>query len=96
MRAMKLRNIQKGLEPDDFNGMTFNDLLNFLQLWYIEGKGVSESRAITSCGLGRAIPNTDLEQVRPGDLGDRNFRFRASWRTTTRLPAWRGVASGAD
>jgi hypothetical protein len=66
VRAMKLRNIQKGLDPDDFNGMTFTDLFNMLQLWYIEGKGDSEQRGITSYGLGRAI--TDLEQVRPGDF----------------------------
>ncbi len=66
VRAMKLRNVQKGLDPDDFNGMTFNDLFNLLQLWYIEGKGDSEQRAITSYGLGRAI--TDFEQVRPGDF----------------------------
>jgi hypothetical protein len=63
---MKLRNIQKGLDPDNFNGMTFNDLFNALQLWYIEGKGDSEQRAITSYGLGKAI--TDLERVRPGDF----------------------------
>ena len=66
VRAMKLRNIQKGLDPDDFNGMTFNDLFNALQLWYIEGKGDSEQRAIVSYGLGRAV--TDFEQVRPGDF----------------------------
>jgi len=66
VRAMKLRNIQKGLDPDDFNGMTFNDLFNALQLWYIEGKGDSEQRAIVSYGLGKAI--TDFEQVRPGDF----------------------------
>ncbi|MEY2428362.1 MAG: hypothetical protein QOJ40_1247 [Verrucomicrobiota bacterium] len=66
VRAMKLRNIQKGLDPDDFNGMTFTDLFNMLQLWYIEGKGDSEQRGITSYGLGRAI--TDLEQVKPGDF----------------------------
>jgi hypothetical protein len=66
LRAMKLRNIQKGLDPDDFNGMTFNDLFNMLQLWYIEGKGDSEQRGITSYGLGKAI--TDFEQVRPGDF----------------------------
>ncbi|HWI57347.1 MAG TPA: hypothetical protein VNZ22_08975, partial [Bacillota bacterium] len=42
VRAMKLRNIQKGLDADDFNGMTFNDLFNMLQLWYIEGKGDCE------------------------------------------------------
>ena len=66
VRAMKLRNIQKGLDPDDFNGMTFGDLFNLLQLWYIEGPGDSEQRGITAYGLGRAI--TDLEQVRPGDF----------------------------
>ena len=66
VRAMKLRNIQKGLDVDDFNGMTFGDLFNMLQLWYIEGDGDSEQRGITSYGLGRAI--TDLEEVRPGDF----------------------------
>lgn len=66
IRAMKLRNIQKGLEPDDFNGMTFNDLFNMLQLWYIEGKGDSEQRGIVGYGLGEAV--TDFEQVRPGDF----------------------------
>ncbi|HKI70132.1 MAG TPA: hypothetical protein VKA67_11115 [Verrucomicrobiae bacterium] len=66
MRAMKLRNIQKGLDPDDFNGMTFNDLFNALQLWYIEGKGDSEQRAITSYGLGEAVTNFD--DAKPGDF----------------------------
>jgi hypothetical protein len=66
LRAMKLRNIQKGLDPDDFNGMTFHDLFNMLQLWYIEGKGDSEQRGIVAYGLGKAI--TDFEQVRPGDF----------------------------
>ena len=66
VRAMKLRNIQKGLDPDDFNGMTFGDLFNLLQLWYIEGQGDSEQRGIVAYGLGRAI--TDFEEVRPGDF----------------------------
>jgi len=66
IRAMKLRNIQKGLDPDDFNGMTFHDLFNMLQLWYIEGKGDCEQRAIVGYGLGQAIP--DFEEVRPGDF----------------------------
>ncbi|HOA74227.1 MAG TPA: hypothetical protein PL151_19880 [Phycisphaerae bacterium] len=66
IRAMKLRNIQKGLDPDDFNGMTFNDLFNMLQLWYIEGPGDCEQRAITSYGLGRAIE--DFEDAKPGDF----------------------------
>lgn len=68
VRAMKLRNVQKGLDPDDFNGMTFHDLFNMLQLWYIEGKGDCTQVAITSYGLGRPI--TDFEQARPGDFGD--------------------------
>ncbi len=66
IRAMKLRNIAKGLDPDDFNGMTFTDLFNMLQLWYIEGDGDCERRAILSYGLGRAIE--DFEAVRPGDF----------------------------
>jgi hypothetical protein len=66
VRAMKLRNVQKGLDPDDFNGMTFNDLFNLLQLWYIEGEGDCEQRGITAYGLGRAV--TDFEQVKPGDF----------------------------
>ena len=66
VRAMKLRNIQKGIDPDDFNGMSFGDLFNMLQFWYIEGAGDSEQRAITSYGLGQAV--TDLEQARPGDF----------------------------
>ena len=66
VRAMKLRNIQAGLEADDFNGMTFNDLFNALQLWYIEGTGDSEKRAIVGYGLGRAV--TNFEDARPGDF----------------------------
>jgi hypothetical protein len=66
IRAMKLRNVQKGLDPDDFNGMTFNDLFNLLQLWYIEGPGDCEQRGIVGYGLGKAI--TDFEQVKPGDF----------------------------
>jgi hypothetical protein len=66
VRAMKLRNIQSGLDPDDFNGMTFYDLFNALQLWYVEGDGDSEQRAIVSYGLGTAITNFD--DARPGDF----------------------------
>lgn len=66
VRAMKLRNVQNGLDPDDFNGMTFNDLFNALQFWYIEGKGDSEVRAVESYGLGRRI--TNFEDARAGDF----------------------------
>jgi hypothetical protein len=66
VRAMKLRNIQKGIDADNFNNMTFGDLFNMLQIWYIEGKGDCERRAITSYGLGKAI--TNLEDARAGDF----------------------------
>jgi len=68
VRAMQYRNIQKGLDPDDFNGMSFSDLFNLLQLWYIEGPGDSPQFGIVSYGLGRKIEN--LEEARPGDFLD--------------------------
>ncbi len=68
VRTMQLRNIQKGLDPDDFNGMTFRDLFNMLQFWYIEGKGDSPQKAIEYYGLGRKI--TDWEEAKPGDFCD--------------------------
>ncbi len=68
VRAMKLRNAQRGLDPDDFNGMTFHDLFNLLQLWYIEGSGDSPQLGIVSYGLGQAI--TNFEDARPGDFAD--------------------------
>jgi hypothetical protein len=67
-RAMQYRNIQKGLDPDDFNGMSFSDLFNLLQLWYIEGSGDSPQRGIAAYGLGKKIEN--LEDARAGDFLD--------------------------
>jgi hypothetical protein len=67
-RAMQYRNIQKGLDPDDYNGMSFSDLFNLLQLWYIEGPGDSPQFGIESYGLGRKIEN--LEDAKPGDFLD--------------------------
>ena len=46
--------------------MTFDDLFNSLQFWYIESKGDREWRAIESYGLGHAV--TDFEKVRAGDF----------------------------
>ena len=67
-RAMQYRNIQKGLDPDDYNGMSFSDLFNLLQFWYIEGAGDSPQFGITSYGLGKKIEN--LEDAQPGDFLD--------------------------
>jgi hypothetical protein len=68
VRAMKERNIQKGIDPDDFNGMSFFDLHNLLQLWYIEGEGDSPQKGIEDYGLGRKIEN--WEEVKAGDFLD--------------------------
>ncbi len=67
-RAMALRNIQKGLDPDNYNGMGFHDLFNLLQLWYIEGKGDSPQYGIEAYGLGTKIEN--LEDAQAGDYLD--------------------------
>lgn len=68
MRAMKERNIKKGLDPDDFNGMSFYDLHNLLQIWYIEAKGDSPQLGIESYGLGYKIE--DFEDMKAGDFLD--------------------------
>ncbi len=68
VRAMKLRNKAKGLPDDDFNGMTFDDLFNLLQIWYIEGAGDSPAKGIEYYGLGHWI--YDWEEVKPGDFCD--------------------------
>ena len=67
-RAMQYRNIQKGLDPDDFNGMSFSDLFNLLQFWYIEADGDSPQLGIIKYGLGKKIDN--LEDARAGDFLD--------------------------
>jgi len=68
VRAMKERNLRKGVDPDDFNGMGFHDLFNLLQLWYIEGTGDSPQMGIDLYGLGRPI--TDWQDARAGDFLD--------------------------
>jgi len=65
-RSMQMRNIQKGLDPDDFNGMTFHDLFNLLQFWYIEAKKDSPQKGIEFYGLGRKIE--DWEDAKAGDF----------------------------
>jgi len=67
-RAMQFRNIQKGLDPDDFNGMSFHDLFNLLQLWYIEGEMDSPQKGIEYYGLGKRIDN--WEEAKAGDFCD--------------------------
>ncbi|MCX7919189.1 MAG: hypothetical protein N3A72_06200 [bacterium] len=67
-RAMQLRNKAKGIDINDFNGMTYDDLYNFMLIWFVVGSGDSPQKAIEYYGLGQPI--TDWKQAKPGDFGD--------------------------
>lgn len=70
-KAMQERNRRLGLSPDDFNGMTFAELHDFLLIWYVAAgsKRVSNiAVAVEKYGIGRQIHN--LEDARRGDFID--------------------------
>ena len=67
-RSMRLRNLQEGLDANDFNGMSWDDLFNMMLIWFVVGKGDSPREAICYYGLGDAIK--DWEDARPGDFMD--------------------------
>jgi hypothetical protein len=67
-RAMQFRNKQKGIDINDFNGMTYDDLYNFMLIWFVVGKGDSPQKAIEYYGLGQAINDWNLAKA--GDFCD--------------------------
>lgn len=70
-RAMQERNRQLGLSPDNFNGMTWDEMFDFLLLWYVAAGPKETSNvavAVEKYGLGTRI--TNLEEARPGDFID--------------------------
>jgi len=67
-RAMRLRNVRKGLPSDDFNGMSGDDLFNLMLIWFIVAPKDCPQKAIEWYGLGRKIENWD--EAKPGDFGD--------------------------
>ena len=67
-KAMQLRNKQKGFDPNDFNGMTYNDLYNAMLIWFVVERGDNPMRAIEYYGFGERI--TDWEEAKPGDFCD--------------------------
>ena len=67
-RAMQMRNKDKGVDINDFNGMTFEDLFNFMLIWFVVGKGDNPQMAIEYYGLGKRIDN--WEEAKAGDFCD--------------------------
>lgn len=70
-KAMQQRNKNIGISMDNFNGMTKDELHDFMLTWYVAKGSKSESNltvAIEKYGLGNRI--TNLEDVRAGDFID--------------------------
>lgn len=72
-RAMQNRNRDAGISPEDFNGMTANDMMDFLLMWYVaqgtpKSDGNQLAGAIEKYGLGERI--YDFEEVQTGDFID--------------------------
>ncbi len=70
-KAMQKRNKDYGIDINDFNGMTKEELKDFMLIWYVAMGPKSESNlalAIEKYGLGERI--TNLEEVAPGDFID--------------------------
>ena len=70
-KAMQQRNQEAGISPSDFNGMTFEQIKDFMLTWYVANgpKPISNiATAIEKYGLGKQIHQ--LEQAKPGDFVD--------------------------
>lgn len=70
-KAMQSRNKDNGIDINEFNGMTKDELVDFMLTWYVAKGPKSESNlavAIEKYGLGNRI--TNLEEVAPGDFID--------------------------
>ena len=70
-KAMQARNLKLGLDADDFNGMTFDELFDFLLIWYVAKGDKSTSNievAVETYGIGKRVPG--FEAARPGDFVD--------------------------
>lgn len=70
-KAMQQRNRDLGISGDNFNGMSKDELHDFILTWYVAKGSKSESNltvAIEKYGLGHRV--TNYEDVRPGDFID--------------------------
>ncbi|MEL7565003.1 MAG: hypothetical protein AAGU27_08995 [Dehalobacterium sp.] len=70
-KAMQKRNKDLNLSPDDFNGMSYDQLFDFMLIWYVANgnkKTNNVSIAVEKYGIGKSI--TNLENARAGDFID--------------------------
>ncbi|MEW6622920.1 MAG: hypothetical protein AB1420_07315 [Bacillota bacterium] len=70
-KAMQERNKQLGISLDNFNGMTWEELFDFVLLWYVADgvkKNSNVAVAVEKYGIGKRVKN--LEDAKPGDFID--------------------------
>ncbi len=69
-KAMQERNQDANLPEDDFNGMNWDELYDFVMHWYVAYTKDSHNiaTAVENYGVGTEI--TNLEQAQPGDFAD--------------------------
>lgn len=70
-KAMQARNRKLGLSPDDFNGMSFDNLFDFLLTWYVANGPKRTSNievAVEKYGIGTKISR--LNDAKRGDFMD--------------------------
>ena len=70
-KAMQERNKKLGISPDDFNGMSGDDLRNFMLNWFVSD-GIKPQQncsvAVAKYGIGKRISN--FEDAKAGDFID--------------------------
>ncbi|ABR48961.1 hypothetical protein Amet_2811 [Alkaliphilus metalliredigens QYMF] len=70
-KAMQNRNNELAIDPDDFNGMNYDELYDFVLTWYV-ASGSKQTHniaiAVEKYGIGKGISN--FNEVRPGDFID--------------------------
>ncbi len=72
-RAMQQRNRDLGIPVDDFNGMGYDALFDFVMNWFAASGSKQNSNiaiAVEKYGIGKRL--YDLEDVKPGDFIDIN------------------------
>jgi len=72
-KAMQERNRQMGISPDDFNGMSWDNLFDLALNWFVASGSKSTNNivlAVEKYGVGKGINR--LEDAQPGDFIDFN------------------------